>query len=272
MSENPYEYFDESPETPPVDGSACPFPKTPFVISLRYRKRPCTLTVFGDHLLIEGEKLPEPVRVERNESFRFRFWSVIACGDLSFLYRKKKLKFKVRKEPQIFLKLGRLTAWQQCLHDPHEASEKAEEKSQNLILLWPKIFIMLCGCELFMYLMMAFMIYPQSSQGSPADYARFPLVLLTLSCVFSYMELRRRNRRGLWFIPITVGGLILYDTLWSLYRHFFLGRSPEVVHLILAMCVMWLFIALIFYLPYRQLKRLDRQIRETRGEDDLPVS
>jgi len=281
MSENPYEYHEEADAQAVADGTGCAFPKTPFEISLRYRWRPCTLTVFADHLLIEGEKLPEPVRVERNEKFRFRFWSTICWGDFVFLYRKKKLKLKVRHEPQIFLKLGWLKTWQQCLYDPQEAAEMAEEKSQDLILLFPKVISLIIGVEFLLFgiihfititVMMATPFYRSPNEllllGS--------LFLLGLSGLYSFWELRRRSRNGLWPLPVTYAGVLIITVIYGVYiivRHS--ADYDETFRLVSVYGMLgffWVGAALLYYMPYRQLRRLDHQIRETRDEDDLPVT
>ena len=280
MSENPYEYHEEADVQMVADGTGCAFPKTPFEISLRYRRRPCTLTVFADHLLIEGEKLPEPVRVERNEKFRFRFWSVICWGDFVFLYRKKKLKFKVRHEPQIFLKLGWLKTWQQCLYDPQEAAEMAKQESQDMILFWPKLYSLIIGVE-FLLLGMIYFIMIMVMMVTP--FYRSPerlllsgsIFLLGLSCSYSCWKLRRRSRNGLWPFPVTYAGVLIIMLIYGVYiivRHS--ADYDETLRLVSVYGMLWFLwvgVALLYYLPYRQLKRLDHQIRETRDKDDLPV-
>lgn len=282
MSGNPYEYHDEHAGTPPVanaeytreaiDASAYPFPKTPFEISLRYRGRLCTLTVFGDHLIIEGEKLPEPIRVERNEPFRFRFWSPIRWGDFVFICRKKKYKFKVRGESQIFLKLGWLHAWGQCLVDSQEAAEKAEHKSQDLILFLPKVISLIIGVEFLLFTIGFAAVYVFASPGSPTRTSIIPCFLSAFAAVYSYVGLSKRNRLGLWPIPFAFTGFMIITFGWVLYEHFFSSQFREgILRLFIYCCFTSCFFATVYYLPYRQLKRLDDQIRETRNEDDLPV-
>ena len=225
--------------------------------------------------VIEGEKLPESVRVERDEKFHFRFWSPICWGDFVFLYRKKKLKFKVRREPQIFLKLGWLKAWQQGLHDPQEAAETAKEKSQDLILLLPKILSLIFGFQLLVYLVAALISSLFADSVLPLHMYCLPILFLLSSCgcFYSHACLRQRNRLGLWICPAMIGifytAIVAY-AIWGSFRYS--SGQDDVTQLVLSL---WgtgfgvLLYASFYYLPYRQLKRLDHQIQETQGKDDL---
>ena len=271
MSENPYQYHEEQhlERSVPDDGSACRFPKTPFVISLKYRRHPCTLTVFADHLLIKGEKLQEPIRVERHEKICSRFWSVIPWGDLALIVRNRKYKFKVRREPQIFMKLGWLEAWNQRFAEPFEAAEKARRKSENLILWIPKLMTLILVCEFSLLAIIYFMKAAQTNFSTAARFLWVAVLLLAMSSIYSFWGLMQRSRIGLLPIPAMMNSCIAFLIVFQAIRYFFhrdVVLSSLVFDSLIFSSVGCFFIS-IYYLPYRQLKRLDRQIHETQEED-----
>jgi len=271
MSENPYQYHEEqhAERFVPDDGSACRFPKTPFVISLKYRRRPCTLTVFADHLLIKGEKLQEPIRVERHEKIRSRFVSVIPWGDLALIVRNRKYKFKVRREPQIFLKLGWLEAWNQRTVDPQEAAEITRQRSENLILLFPKLMTFILGFEFSLFTILFFMKAGQPNFSTAAGFLWVAVLILAMGSIYSFWGLMQRSRIGLLPIPAMMVGCIAFLIVFQAIRYFFhrdVVLSSFVFDSLIFSSVGCFFIS-IYYLPYRQLKRLDRQIHETQEED-----
>jgi hypothetical protein len=274
MSENPYEYREDHCDSRSIalgDGSACRFPETPFVISLRYRRQPCTLTVFSDHLLIAGEKLNEPIRVERTEMLRFRFWSFTYSGNLTLTFRNRKLKLKVRRESQIFLKLGWLETWSQRIADPLEAVEKARQKSENMILL--------LGCQFTFYAAEFFSrILVSDRPGIVFGHLPVTSCLFLLSpfcCFYSFWGLMQRSRSGLWPVPVMLGGFIISLTNDAVQAHFRYSLSTAEQNTLfrifcglgfVSIAILVLF-GMGYYLPYRRLRRLDLQIRETQDED-----
>lgn len=137
--ENPYEYR-ESGTTGPVPweytGGENEEPRVPFVVYLVdntvfFKRYHYVMKVFADHLTIEGERLEEPIRIDRMDASKL----LKQQGYLLNLKRpgKKRIPLRAEKIPDRALKMARLDLWRKEPASTPRETEKEFELGLNKI-------------------------------------------------------------------------------------------------------------------------------------------
>lgn len=135
--ENPYAYNPGNRDAVPrswehKSGSTVPStqePRTPIMIYLKQGRKPCRITVFETHLIIEAEHLNEPITLDRSE----------AGTGIKFLQKKlivrtpesgKKHKFTYQTTPDKDLLCARLDVWANGTPDADPATAYREVEAE----------------------------------------------------------------------------------------------------------------------------------------------
>ena len=255
MPLNPYEYT-ETPKpdiSPDNDGD---FPPTPFTLKLARRGRSCLMTVEQDHLVIEGESLCEPIRIQRHERYRLNSCFYYAGKELIVWHRptRKEFTFRIEEQGMADLKISWLFAWKEGVPD-NRTPEEHVKKTSNKWLYKAPISWLLFNTVLFGFFVSAF-------------YNRGVVLPVWQSIVLSVFSIASLAAFVLMFIRIKEGILLTALILFSFYlicmtsTDVFLFIRSNVFLLVILCLATWKTCVM----SYVRATRLQRQIRENQTE------